>query len=287
MSRPTIAIWGVGLIGGSLGMAWRRAGLAREVIGLDPAPQDQALRLGAIDRWAADAEEALAQADLLVLAAPVGAIVAQAAALGPRVRPGTVVTDVASVKRPVAEAWERHLAPGAYFVGGHPMFGREVSGVTNASANLVAGCRWVLTPGSRSDETSVAMVRWLAEGIGAHVITMEPVAHDRCAAAASHLPQVSATALAAAALEMDPDLTLAAGGFRDTTRIAESPAGLWRAILLANAGPVREGLGRLRQLLDQVDEAVASGDGDALEALFAQGQAARRRFHARQEEAKG
>jgi prephenate dehydrogenase len=276
----TVAILGVGLIGGSLGMAWRRAGVARRIIGIDRGTLDEALRLGAINEAAVDAEAAVRVADVVVLAAPVGAIIQMAQRFGPLVKPGAVVTDVGSTKAAVVQAWEEHLAEGAAFVGGHPLFGREVSGVCGASPDLPAGCRWVLTPGLRSTPAAVAAVTRLAEAAGAVVRVMTPAEHDARVAYSSHLPQLAATALAAAASGAEAALggvlDLTAGGFRDTTRIAASPAGLWQEIFATNTEAIRAALAEYRALLDQLDAALATDDQAVIERIFAVAHATRR-----------
>lgn len=276
----TVAILGVGLIGGSLGMAWRRAGAARCIIGIDPGSLDEALRLGAVDEAAMDAEAAVREADVLVLAAPVGAIIQMAQRFGPLMKPGAVVTDVGSTKAAVVEAWEATIADGAAFVGGHPLFGREVSGVAGASPDLPAGCRWVLTPGRRSTPEAVARVTRLAEAAGAVVRVMTPAEHDARVAYSSHLPQLVATALAAAAsgaeAQLGGVLELTAGGFRDTTRIAASPAGLWQEIFATNADAIRGALADYRRILDELDGALATGNSAVVERVFASAHAARR-----------
>lgn len=269
-----IAIWGVGLIGGSIGMAIRRSGLAREVAGIDPQPLDEAVRLGAIDFGGADPAPILERADLVILAMPVGAMIDLAPLWGPRIRPGTLVTDVGSTKAAVVAAWEQHLAPGAHFVGGHPLFGRETSGVASASADLVSGCRWVLTPSAALEQ-----VEHLVRGLGAQPLVMEPEQHDRRAAGASHLPQMVATALAAAVGELERrtpgTLALAAGGFRDTTRIADSPAELWSEIWLTNPDALGEAVVAFRQALADLEAAVQTGDRAAIGALFERAHQAR------------
>ncbi|HYF95642.1 MAG TPA: prephenate dehydrogenase/arogenate dehydrogenase family protein [Symbiobacteriaceae bacterium] len=286
-SKPTVAIWGAGLIGGSLGMAWRRAGVTGRIIGVDPAPLDEALRRGAIDVAAADPAEAIAAADVIVLAAPVGAIIAQASSHARWVRPGAVVTDVGSTKTEIVRAWEAALPAGAAFVGGHPLFGREVGGVVNASPDLPKGCTWVLTPGARSTAASLNTVRDLAAAAGANVRLMPPEEHDRRVAVASHLPQVAATALAAAALAADRRLggvlSLAASGFRDTTRLASSPVEIWQDILLTNREAVLEALGDYRRSLDAFEAALRQSDPAAIAEAFSLAHDARRRLQARTE----
>ncbi|HEY8345883.1 MAG TPA: prephenate dehydrogenase/arogenate dehydrogenase family protein [Symbiobacteriaceae bacterium] len=275
-------IWGVGLIGGSLGMAWRRSGAAAEVVGIGRRPLETALRLGAVDRYVTDPEEGIAEADVLVLAGPVGAIIQQAAEYGHLIRPGTIVTDVGSTKAAIVRAWEEHLPQGATFVGGHPMFGREQAGVENASPDLPAGCRYILTPTVRSDPRAVEAVADLARAAGAVVRRMSPEEHDARVAVISHLPQLVATALAATAGEEDRRLggvlDLAAGGFRDTTRVASSPAGMWADIFLTNAGAIQEALAQFQAMLERLSAAVARGDRQVLEETFAWAREARNRI---------
>lgn len=281
-SLPTVVIWGAGLIGGSLGMAWRRAGVVRRIIGVDPLPLADALRLGAIDAAAADPAEALAQADVVLLAGPVRAIIGQAATHARFVRPGAVVTDVGSTKGEIVRAWEEALPRGAAFVGGHPMFGREVGGVVNASPDLPKGCTWVLTPGARSTATALNAVRDLAAAAGATVRLMPAAEHDRRVAVSSHLPQLAATALAAAAIAADRRLggvlDLAASGFRDTSRLASSPAGIWQDILLTNREAVLEALGDYRRALGNLESALQAGDAAGIAEVFDQAHAARRQL---------
>lgn len=283
----TIAIWGVGLIGGSLGMVWRQAGVAREIIGIGRKPMDDAVRLGAIDRWTTDPAEGLSQADLIVLCAPVLTIIEQAATHARYVRPGSVVTDVGSTKAEIVKAWERHLPDGTYFVGGHPLFGREVAGVENASADLSRGCRYVLTPGSRATPEAVERVKRLAEVAGGQVRVMSPAEHDARVAMASHLPQLVATALSGAAIDaeerMGGVIDLTATGFRDTTRIARSPANLWTDIFLTNPVAIRSALLIFRESLDRLERALEQESPEAIEAVFARAHEAQKRLAGRNE----
>lgn len=280
--RPRVVIWGVGLIGGSLGMAWRQAGAATEVVGIGRRPLDEAVRLGAIDRYVTDPAEGIAQADILVLGAPVLTIIAQAKSHARFVRPGAVVTDVGSTKREIVRAWEEYLPEGASFIGGHPMFGREVGGVVNASPGLSQGCRYVLTPGERATAAAVEQIRRLAEAAGGTVRLMSPAEHDGRVAFASHLPQLVATALAASALDGEERvgnvLDLAATGFRDTTRIADSPAELWTDIFLTNPAAIRSAVLVFREALDGLEEALQSGCADRIASIFDRAHVARRRL---------
>jgi prephenate dehydrogenase len=272
----TIAIWGVGLIGGSLGQAWRRAGIG-EVIGVDqPSVLEQALAMGAIDR-AVTESEALAQADLLLLATPVRTIIALAERLGPQVRPGTIVTDVGSTKMAIVTAWEQHLAEGATFVGAHPIFGLEVSGIQHANADLPAGCRYAITPGARATAKSLGTVTRLAQAAGAIPKLIGAFEHDEAVAVISHLPQVVATALAATAGQTTA-LDLAGSGFADTTRLASSPAGIWLDIFMTNRASIKQAISAFQATLAQLESAIDGDDRDGIYDLFDQAHAARKRI---------
>ncbi len=264
----------MGLMGGSLGLALKTAGVAEQVvaIGRDPRSLQEALRVGAADQCTLDPAEGLAGADLLVLGSPVRVIIDQARQWGPQVPPGCVVTDLGSTKAAVVAAWERHLHPEAAFVGSHPMCGSEKTGVTNSRADLYRGARWVITVTERTPPRAGALVAAMAEAIGARTLWMPPDLHDRRVAYISHLPQLVATATAAAAQSGDEHtgwaLNLAAGGFRDTTRIAASPAHVWQDILFTNQAAVLESLAAFRAALDGLEEAVRSGDAAAVEHWF-------------------
>jgi len=278
-----IAIWGVGLIGGSLGMAWRRAGVAVEIVGIGRRPLDEAVRLGAIDRYVTDPAEALAWADVTVLCAPVLTIIEQAASYAQYLRPGAVVTDVGSTKYEIVRAWEAHLPDGVSFVGGHPLFGREVAGVEHASPDLPKGCRYVLTPGERATAKAVDQIRVLAEAAGGLIRVMSPSEHDARVAVASHLPQLVATALSGAALDADDRiggvLDLAAGGFRDTTRVARSPLNLWNDIFLTNAVEIRSAILILRESLDDLERSLQREDRAAIARAFDRAHEAQRKLN--------
>lgn len=276
-----VAIWGMGLMGGSLGLALKAAGVAGHVtaIGRDPRPLREALQVGAADSWTLDPAEGMAGAGLLVLAAPVRVIIRQAAEWGPRVPPGCVVTDLGSTKAAVVAAWERHLNPEAAFVGSHPMCGSEKAGVANSRADLYRGARWVLTVTPRTPPRAGALVARVAEAVGARTLWMPPDLHDRRVAYISHLPQLVATAAAAAAQKGDEQagwaLGLAAGGFRDTTRVAASPAHVWEDILFTNQEAVLEALAAFREALDGLEQAVRSQDAGAIRHWFGRAHQAR------------
>lgn len=271
------AIVGVGLIGGSLALAARAAGLIGEVVGLgrSAANLDVARQRGIIDRAVQD-PAAIGPVDLVVLAVPVRSTARMAATLLPHLRPGVVVTDVGSVKGEVVAQCEAALPADRPFVGGHPIAGSERAGAAAADAALFRGAPCVLTPTTRTDAAALAAVRALWEGVGARVSEMTPAAHDRALAWVSHLPHVVAYALVGALAAIDPQLTALAGGsWRDATRVAASPAELWRDIFLANREAVLAATDAFGAEVARLRAALAAGDEAALLALLARAVAAR------------
>ena len=271
------AIVGVGLIGGSLALAARAAGLIGEVVGLgrSAANLDVARQRGIIDHAVQD-PAAIGPVDLVVLAVPVRSTARMAAALLPHLRPGTVVTDVGSVKGEVVAQCEAALPADRPFVGGHPIAGSERAGAAAADAGLFRGAPCVLTPTARTDATALVAVRALWEGVGARVSEMTPAAHDRALAWVSHLPHVVAYALVGALAGADGQLAALAGGsWRDATRVAASPAELWRDIFLANREAVLAATDAFGAEVARLRAALAAGDDPALLALLERAVAAR------------
>ena len=267
-----VAILGTGLIGASIGLAARRW-LRAEVAGHDPDPQalEAAAGRGAVQP-APSLEGAAAAADLAFVCAPVAAIPeAAAAALASGAR---VVTDTGSVKREVVE----RVGGGAgRFVGGHPMTGSERSGPAGAAAGLIDGAAWALTPTGETDPEALAAVEDAVRRMGAAPVRLTAERHDRLVGLVSHLPQVASTALmaTAAASTDEAAMLLAAGGFRDLTRLAAGSPELWVEILLANRDGVREAIdaygGRLRGLGAMVE----AGDAEGLARAFREAKEAR------------
>lgn len=237
---PNAALIGTGLIGASVGIALRHAGWT--VAGWDPDSQalERAVAMGAVHRACVEEAETMEGADLVVLAGPVGKIVETLARLDGSV----LVTDVAGVKLPVVKA-ASHLP---HFVGGHPMAGRETSGPEGASGSMFRGATWVLcTDDAQPDDLET--MRRIVESLGAFPVLMRAAEHDRAVAAASHLPQMTAGALVELVGEDAAALGLAAGGFRDLTRIAMSEPSWWVDVLLANRAEVAPALRRLADRL--------------------------------------
>lgn len=279
---PRLVVAGVGLIGGSFALAARAAGLVGEIVGVGRtrANLDAALRLGIIDRIATRPAEAVRDADVILLAAPVGQCAALAAAFRPHARPDAILTDAGSTKGGLVVALEAAWTSPALVVGAHPIAGSEHAGAAAARADLYRDRPCILTPTAATDRQALARVRALWEGIGARVTEMDAAHHDAILARVSHVPHLVAYALVLATLDGrvpgEELLAWAGAGFRDTTRIAASPAELWRDIALANAPAVCEGLAEFRAALERIEGCVASGDASGLEAALALASAARR-----------
>ncbi len=259
----TIAIAGVGLIGGSFGLALRSAGFGGRIWGISsPATVEAARARGAIDEGVS-LEQAAEAADVLYLAQPISRILETIGTLGPLARPGILITDAGSTKSAIVEK-ARACLPGAHFLGGHPMAGKEARGVEAAEAHLFRGRPYLLTPAtSEAREAGVTkeFVGWL-EKMGARVDWLAADEHDRLVAAASHGPQLVSTALAAA-LSARPDaaaIAAAAGpGLTDMTRLALSSYDIWRDILATNRGEVAAVLQDLEMHLGELRARMESG----------------------------
>lgn len=265
----TLAVVGVGLIGGSVAAALRRRGAVGRVLGVGRHPHSlvQARQLGLIDE-AVTLEQAAARADVILLAAPVAAIETLLAELNPHLRPDTLVSDVGSTKANVVAAARKVLgARMNQFLAAHPIAGAEQTGPEAADAALFEGRTVVLTP---TDEATVAArtrLTRLWELCGARVVVMDPESHDRALASVSHLPHfLSAVFMAqvAGAPDADRRLGLAGTGFRDFTRIAAGSPEVWRDIFLANRAAVLAELQGFKSELEDLERALETGDGQAL-----------------------
>jgi prephenate dehydrogenase len=279
-----IALIGVGMIGGSLAAAWRRSGAVSDVAGYDIDERAVALahERGLIDRRAASIAQAVAEAELVVVATPVGAMAKVFAAIAPALSATAIVTDVGSTKAGVIEHARAALGEAfVRFVAAHPIAGKELPGVEHADANLFAGKRVILTPTGETNAAALATVEALFASAGAHAERMRAVEHDRIFAAVSHLPHLLSYALVAAiAAEADGERKLGYGGagFRDFTRIAASSPVMWRDICMANREALGDELRAYRALLDRLQKAVDSGDAVTLQETFEQAARLRRRW---------
>ena len=263
----------MGLLGGSLGMALKRRGLARRVVGVARRRESLVLARAcdAIDAGSLDPCEAVRDAEVVVLCVPVLSITEMLAALAPHVGPRSIVTDVGSTKAAIVAAGEA-LLPGR-FLGGHPMAGSEQAGIEAADAGLFEGANWALTPGPAAApiEPLLEMVR----GVGARPLVLPPEEHDRAVAVTSHLPHVLASALARGVADTFDQIPavprLAAGSYRDATRVAASPANLWRDICLTNRPALLAELAAFQGTLEELRAALQAEDADAVERFFAAG----------------
>ena len=276
-----LALIGVGLIGGSLARALRDAGHVREVIGYGRglANLQRAVELGVADRIETSLSAAVRDADMVVLATPVGSMADILDAIAPYLAKDAVVTDVGSVKGTIATAARAALgAKLTDFVPGHPIAGTERTGVEASFSSLFVGRRVVLTPLPETRAEAVARVRAMWQAAGAEVVSMSVEHHDAVLAATSHLPHLLAYTLVDMLARLDDSREIfayAAGGFRDFTRIASSDPVMWRDISLANREAIVNMLTKYRDELDGLIEAVAAGDGAKLQTLFARAKAAR------------
>jgi len=271
-----IAIVGVGLIGGSIGLAARER-LGAEVAGFDPATEGLATArdVGAIDRVAADLRSALVGAEAAFVAAPVGALPAAIAAVLAVAPEDCVVTDVGSTKRAIVAAIGDER-----FIGGHPLAGAAAAGVRHARAELFDGATWYLTPTPATRGTLYERLHRLLSALGARPAALDADTHDRLLATVSHLPHVLANVLVAQAARALSEEKLPATGpsFRDVTRVAGSNTAIWRDIYLSNADALMFAIDDATARLNSVRAALAAGDGDALAAWNDGARADRRRL---------
>jgi prephenate dehydrogenase len=262
-----VAVLGVGLIGGSIGLAARQR-LDAEVVGSGRSPErlQRAVELGAIDRFAGSVAEACEGADLVFCAGPVALLPEQARAALAAAGPETVVTDVGSTKGELVAA----VGEDERFIGGHPLAGAETAGVENARADLFEGARWYLTPTERSSGLLYDRLQRALAGIGARPQAIDPQSHDRLMATVSHLPHVLANALASEAAEsltQDTERLPDVGpSFRDATRVAGSNPAIWADIFASNREAVAASVDSLAERLRQAAELIRGGDREAIAA---------------------
>ncbi len=273
-----VAVVGTGLIGGSICLGLRASSSAREVIGfdLDPRVGETGLSCGAFTATAGSVAEAVGGADLVVIATPVDATAEICSQMVASLPERAVVTDVGSAKQAVVAECEALL--GDRFVGGHPMAGSERHGIAAADPELFQDAWWILTPTATTRSSAYRAASALATALGARPIAVEPGGHDRLLARLSHLPQVVASGIVAAAVGAEDRaslLGLAAGGFRDVTRIAASEPGLWVTILRANREAVLDALDEFSDRLSDVAGALREERWEELEAFLAHARSAR------------
>lgn len=271
-----VTIVGVGLLGGSLGLALKKRRLAKEVVGFvrRQASVAECKKARAVDIATRDLRGAVEGADLIVLCTPLAQMRALVREMAPALKRGAIVTDVGSVKASVVRAVEALIEKaGARFVGSHPMAGAEKTGVAAARANLFEGAACVVTPTRRSDKAAVRKVEQLWKAIGGRVIRLSPDLHDVLVSRSSHLPHVAAATLANLILnpaQPKVQASLCASGFRDTTRIASGSPEMWRDIALANRKNLDQTLNAFLRELEKFRRALKSGDAKGIIRFFEQ-----------------
>lgn len=262
-------IVGVGLMGGSLGLAVRERRLAREVVGWGRKAErlEAARRQGALDGWSLSREEALPGADLLVFAAPIGVTAALAAEWIPAAPPNCRITDLMSVKGSLPEKLTSLTGPSRSYVSSHPLCGSERTGAAAARSDLFAGRLCLLTPVAGTKKPAISALQSFWQGLGMRVVSLPPARHDRILAAVSHLPHLAAAALVNL-LGEERMLDFAGSGLLDATRIAGSDPDLWAEILLLNRGEALGALDRLRAALGRARDLLSGSDAAALKSYL-------------------
>jgi prephenate dehydrogenase len=269
-----LAIVGVGLIGGSLALALKAAGVVGKVVGVGRglANLETALSYGIVDEITQDIAEGVNDADLVFLATPVCSLGTVTQQMMEHLKPGAILTDGGSVKQAVIDAIEPHLRDDVYFVPGHPIAGTENSGAEAAFASLYQDRRCILTPTPKTDEGALTLVARMWELVGSQVVVMDVEKHDRVLAAISHLPHMVAYALVNSVGAYDRYgeniLEYSAGGFRDFTRIASSDPTMWSDIALTNRDALVEMMGQFETFFAELKQDVAEGDGERLFEFF-------------------
>lgn len=284
MSFNKVVIIGVGLIGGSLGLVLKQKHLATTVVGVGRRIEnlELAVKLGAIDHYESKAQEAVKDADLVILATPVDTYPAHLKEWGGSLPLQAIVSDVGSVKGHLVEEAEQLLPQHVRFVGAHPIAGKETSGVAYATTDLFQGARCLITPTKRTAPEALEGICEMWRAVGSVVSTLDPFDHDYILGAVSHLPHVAAFALMEALAELQQTLgdtskllAYSGGGLRDTTRIAASSPEMWRDICLANQDNLVNMIDVYIQQLEQFKKYVETGDGAGLEKTMSQAKQAR------------
>ena len=279
-----VALIGAGLIGSSLGRAIRQEQLAKSTVAYSRRSdtRKRLSQLGIVDNVAESVEEAVSDADLIIISVPVGASEDVAIKIGPHVETDTIITDTGSVKESVIRAMVPHLPNSANFVPGHPIAGTENSGPDAGFASLFEG-RWcIITPTDDTSQSAIDKVTTLWRGVGSKVDVMSPAHHDKVLAITSHIPHLIAFNIVGTVADLEDDTKMeavkyAAGGFRDFTRIAASDPEMWRDVFMENREAVLEMLGRFSEDLSALQRAIRRGDASSLETKFTRTRDLRRR----------
>ncbi len=278
---------GVGLLGGSIGLAYRSRVKDCHVVGYGHRREslETARRMGAVDEISTDPLEAVREASLVILCTPVSLLSPLLKQIAPGLTEGAVVTDVGSTKSSVVESAERLMPPIAHFVGSHPMAGSEKRGVQFARTNLFDTALCILTPTSNTMPDALRRVDEFWQLLGMRTVRLSPAEHDRRLAEVSHLPHALAAALVL--MSEQGSLDLSGKGFADLTRIAGGDPGLWRDILLDNRDNVRASIARLRDQLEGLQSLLDAGDAEGLHRWLATAAARRQAMIERNQLADG
>ena len=282
-----VTIVGVGLIGGSVGMLMKRQGLADRVVGVGRSlgNLELAVQRGAIDVFERDPKAAMKGTELVILAMPVESYATHLKEWGSVLEPGTIVSDVGSVKGFLVEQVESLVPAGVHFVGAHPIAGKETSGVVAGSVDLFTGALCIITPTADTDPQALLTVQHVWEAMGAVVRSVDPFLHDWILGAVSHLPHVAAFALMNALMDLQQRteggaelLEYSGGGLRDTTRIAAASPEIWRTIFLGNPENLLIMIEALEKQLQRFKCLIQAKDGPGLEHEIARAREARQRL---------
>ncbi len=277
MEKLKVAIIGVGLIGGSLGLALKDR-LKDDVYikGLSRTEESmqRAVSLGAVDAASANIKDVVEDADIVFLSTPVLQIVPMVEKMLPFLKTGAILTDAGSAKQHIWEHLKNLLPSDIYYVAGHPMTGKERSGVEAADKDLFVNKCYVIVEDTGAPRGIVEKVLGVLRLTGANLTTLDIAAHDRCASIISHVPHVAAAALVTllnrSQGDLESSIKLAGGGFKDTTRIASSNSDMWADICMSNKTPIINNLRELQGILEEVIKAIDSGDRDAIYGYFSQ-----------------
>lgn len=270
-----ITIIGLGLIGGSLGLAIKHKRLAKKVVGVSRRRTTilRALSIGAVDSVTLDLKKGVEDSDLIILTVPVLKIMDLAGHIAPALKKGAIVIDAGSTKSEIVKNIESILSGSRDFVGSHPLAGSELSGVIHARHDLFKGAYCILTKTNRTNKKALGKVKRFWRALSMKVEVMSPEKHDKCVSRLSHLPHAVAVALSNASSK--EDLRLAAGGFKDTTRIAAGSPELWKDIFITNKKNIAADIRILKKELSKIEAALKKGSSSELLRLFNKAKALR------------
>lgn len=279
--KTAVSIIGIGLLGGSLAAAFKQQSPNYEIIGYNhnPAAAEEALKRGFIDRTADSVEEAAAIADVVFVCVPVRKIPELAILAAKSARPGTIITDVGSTKASIIDEVEPKMPGGVHFIGGHPMAGSERQGVAAANPALFKNAHYLLTPTQKTDMAAYQRLHSMLTSIGANVLAVDPYKHDKAVAIISHLPHMMAAVLmnlaSSEANKTENLLLLAAGGFKDTTRIAAGSPRMWIDICLDNKDAILYSIDKMTDMLDSLRHDIEETDKERIKGVLEKAQHAR------------